>query len=235
LMLIKFLCSRKGYDAHVVVEGDDAVLRLDGPCPSLEDFAAMGFQAKVEFYDDVGLAGFCKMKFSETLQPVCDPIERLAKFGWTGCVRCGQRRRNDLLYTKALSLLAEYPTCPIISVFARKIIALLRSTRQKLHLAFDEEPGWIKSKLERVGNDKLEWFCHKQLIHDDTRMLFARLYDISVEQQLDIEKYFEGWDHVQVIDHPLILQRCPDVWYDNYRRFVSEHYVDGAHGVEVSW
>lgn len=218
LMIVKFVCSKLGYDPVGVVEGDDGLFRLDGPAPTKEMFAELGFESKIEVFDDVGLAGFCKMKFDSARQHVTEPGERLAKLGWTTQLRASAATRRNLLYTKALSLKAEYPNCPVLAVFADTIIRLVRAEKFPLHLRFDEDRGWNASKVENAGR----WLEQPAEILLETRKFYEQLYGVSVEQQLSIEEYFHSWQAIQPIQHPLVSAMMRDAWKVNWERFVTD-------------
>jgi len=218
LMIVKYVCSKLGYDPVGVVEGDDGLFRCDGPVPTKEMFARLGFDSKIEVFNDIGVAGFCKMKFDADDVQVTDFAERLVKFGWTCSVNAGSRRRADLLYTKALSLKAEYPHCPILGPFADYIIRVVASDGRRHKLVFDEDPGWTAHKIENAAR----WLDEPASVSLSTRLFYAELYGVSVIEQLSIEESFRTAINIQPINHPIVLEHMQLLWSDCYDRFVSE-------------
>lgn len=222
LVLIKFCCYELGWNAEPIVEGDDGLFRLDGPCPTPDQFDSLGFSVKIDKFRTIGEAGFCKMKFDANGVQVTDPIERLVKFGWTSHVHATAKQRANLLYTKALSLKAEYPGCPMLGPYADFIIRSLQSENPRLRLAFDEDPGWTARKIEMAET----WISQPSRITDDTRLFFEKLYGISVIEQQSFEaQYCRG--AIRPIDSDIILSRCPRSWFINYDRFcTTKRYCD---------
>jgi hypothetical protein len=226
LTINKFIAFKLGYDIVGVVEGDDGLFRIDGPIPTIDMFAQLGFHSKFELYDDVGSAGFCKMKFDENNVQVTDFVEKLAKFGWTSAIKASGKTRRNLLYTKALSLKAEYPQCPILGAFADYVLRVLRKEPGVRKLVFDEDRAWNRQKLETAER----WLDVATQVPLSTRLFYEHLYSISVTEQLSIESYFESLEFICPISHPLILMRVPNVWFENYDRFV----IDNGE-VSVDW
>jgi hypothetical protein len=117
-----------------------------------------------------------------------------------------------LLFTKALSLKAEYPHCPILGPFADWVIQCCLQSGYRLVRHYDEDPGWHAYKID-----------HSTSLHTlavvpiSARLLMESLYRISVPEQLTIERQFSGSLHYLRI--PEILDHVPDVWrwcWDTY-------------------
>jgi len=224
LMLVKFVCSKLGYDPVGVVEGDDGLFRMDGPVPTKEMFGALGFDSKIEVFTELGMAGFCKMKFSESGTQVTDIIERLTKFGWTADVRATDSRIWSLLFTKALSLKAEYPHCPVLGPFADYVIRVCKASGTKLRLTFDEDRGWNQMKIDNAAR----WLDVRSDPPLDARLFVERLYLLTVPEQLRLERWFGSLDRIVPIDHPIVCTRLPVEWRQCY-----DWYVAG--GSDLSW
>jgi len=221
LMVVKFVCHKLGFDAKGVVEGDDGLFRMDGQVPTSSDFAKLGFHAKIELFDDIGRAGFCKMKFTDSLDQVTEPIERLVKFGWTSAVGSNPKRQLDLLFTKALSLKAEFPNCPMLGPFADAIIRIVtNSGATKRKRAYDEDPGWTAHKIESAT----EYLYRPAYCQMQTRLFFEDLYHISVSEQAEFEKICSSWTQLQGIFTPIVLDRVPKLWALYYDRFSSDEF-----------
>jgi len=219
LMVVKFVCHKLGFDAKGVVEGDDGLFRMDGQVPTSDHFAKLGFHAKIELFDDIGRAGFCKMKFTDTLDQVTEPIERLVKFGWTSAVGSNPNRQLDLLFTKALSLKAEFPNCPMLGPFADAIIRIVTQAGKR-KLAYDEDPGWTAYKVEHAT----EYLYKPAVCKLETRLFFEDLYHISVSEQAEFESLVNSWTQLQGISTPIILDRVPQLWFHNFDRFSGDKF-----------
>jgi len=212
LLMVRYTCRKYGYDPDGVVEGDDGLFVLDGPAPVADDFAQLGFCAKIELFDSVSEAGFCKIKFGDDLVQITDPIERLVKFGWTTSSSRSPRVRWSLLFTKALSLKAEFPDCPILGPFADWVIQCCRSSGVKLSRMFDEDRGWNARKLENGAK------FAPSVIRDSTRAAMAAIYDITREAQLTLECSFTG--PLRYLDLSSLTARCPADWFDCWNTYV---------------
>lgn len=212
MLMVRFVCRHYGYDPVGVVEGDDGLFVLDGPPPTTQDFADLGFAAKIEMFDSISEAGFCKLKFGDDLVQITDPIERLVKFGWTTSASLSPRIRWSLLFTKALSLKAEFPDCPILSPFADWVVDNCRASGYKLSRVFDEDRGWNARKLEMGA------LYRPSRILTSTREAMASIYSIPADTQLHLESQFCGPLHY--LDLPSVVNRCPDAWIDCWNTYV---------------
>lgn len=214
MLLVRFVCRCYGYDPLGVVEGDDGLFKLAGPAPHPDDFAALGFTAKAEIFTDLGVAGFCKMKFDENCVQITDPVERLVKFGWTTSFISSPRVRWSLLWTKALSLKAEFPNCPILGPFADWVISCCRSAGWKLEKRYDEDPGWTSWKVEHGSS-----LFVPSVVPRSARLFMESLFQISVPEQCRIEAGFCG--PLRYLEIPEIIDRCPSVWSECWQRYVE--------------
>jgi len=208
LMMIKFVCRALGYDPVGVFEGDDGLVRMDGPIPTREMFARLGFDSKIELFNSLGEAGFCKMKFTDNAVQVTDPIERLTKFGWTADIRATGNTLWNLRYTKALSLKAEFPQCPILGPFSDYIIRCCKASGVRLRLIYDEDRMWVAQKIEGASR----WLDELSVPPLDARLLVERLYGITVSEQEAVEAEFANLDTVVPVSHPAITDRLPIAW-----------------------
>jgi len=78
LMIIKYLVHKRGGTMSGFVEGDDGIFRITGKVPTSADYAALGFNIKIEKVEDPELASFCGQIYSRTAREiVVDPIYTL--------------------------------------------------------------------------------------------------------------------------------------------------------------
>jgi len=216
LLLVRFVCKKYGYDPVGVVEGDDGLFAMTGPVPTVDDFAKLGFTAKCELFPSVNLAGFCKMKFDESGVQVTDVVERLVKFGWTASKTTCPRTLWGLLWTKALSLKAEFPGCPVLAPFADWVIGECLKSGYRLNRIYDENRGWIRYELENSTVN----FRAKAVISQRTRVFVQEVYNISPEEQLSLESSFVGPIHR--LTHRVLTSRLKRDWEENWGRYVQE-------------
>jgi len=213
LLLVRFVCSRLGYDPLGVVEGDDGLFAIQEPYPESAAFAQLGFVAKIEIFHDLGTAGFCKMKFTPDGVQVTDIVEKLVKFGWTSDMTQSLKRKWCLLWTKALSLKAEYPDCPVIGPFSDWVISCCLKSGVRLSRVFDEDRGWTSYKLVHSSS------LHRPAkVSDGAREFVYQIYDLSIAEQVALEAEFKGPIHP--IPHSLLQRHLPSAWVLNWIRYV---------------
>lgn len=225
LMVFLFIVHKiGGWDPRIVVEGDDGLGNNAGPKPTSEHFTKLGLVVKLERHTDISTASFCGIIFDpEDMINVADPRECVAQIGW--CSRqyalAKPSKRKALLRCKALSYAHQYPGCPIIQSCA---LWLLRATRGHEQAARDIVGKqkyvnmWYKNKMMAAFRDE------KKLVPktpgNGTRFLVERKYGITVEQQKEIEAYFDGLDHIQPINIPCLNWSFPNEWKEYYANYV---------------
>jgi len=223
LMAALFILELTGTpDAKGVVEGDDGLFRVRGRMPTKEDFATLGLNIKIEEHNNVEEASFCGLIFDELDRAnVTDPRDVLANFGWTTAkyLHASAKTRKMLLRAKSLSLLYQYPGCPIVQAAA---LYGLRHTedvdnkaaiRRAMRNANQYEIGMylemLKAKFYSVD------------IGMGTRLLVERRYNITVAEQLAIEASFVtaplGWHKCQLNYHWS--------WMDYWNKYVDRSEV----------
>jgi hypothetical protein len=217
LMFLLFTCHRIGSECIPVVEGDDSLSRIIGPLPTTEHFSAIGLNIKLEIHTALNEASFCGLIFDEEDKTnVTDIREVMASFGWTTRQYAGSKdsKKKALLRCKALSLAYQYPGCPVLSSLAKYALRVTRGADVR-HLAAN-----IRNTYER--EQMLEAVRHKVMLVPvgiRTRLLVERLYNISVETQLILEKWLDGLNEIQPLNHPLILDHMDPCWKAYYNEY----------------
>lgn len=230
LMFILYVCHKKDPFAEVKakVEGDDSVFttKLD---LTTKDFADFGLRIKLGYTYDVCRASFCGMVFDPIdMTNVSDPREVLATFGWTShkYIRSKKNVKMTLLRCKALSLAYQYPSCPILSSLAKNTLRLTRSYEVRRFVAARGTSLFNAYELE-IMNDAINYheMMNKtgQMLFSEpgmnTRNLVEELYNITKEQQVEMEKYFDAMEEVSPLCGSLFLNHMPDVWKDYFERY----------------
>jgi len=192
LMLMLFMCEEVGSTfCDGVVEGDDGLFSITGPTPTKADFETLGLRIKLEEHNDISTASFCGIIFdSQDRCNLVDPRKVVMTFGWA-CSRYVAARDSKLralLRCKSLSLVYQYPGCPIVQALG------LYGLRITTEVSIGEMFRVINTKgynsyhrtreLASIGK---QWKTRE--IGMNTRLLCERVFGISVEAQLDYEKY----------------------------------------------
>lgn len=218
---------------RLVIEGDDSLIAFQDlrDIPSVEDFAELGFTVKMEIHSNLSEASFCGIVFDPVdCINVTDPVYELANFGWTNSY---YRRANDntlkiLLRCKSLSLMHQYPRCPILQAMGNyglrmtigvDILHYITQSRKlcewdrtQLKAAYDyfygDSMGLAKKLALKSGEPG-----------ERTRELVARLFGVPVLQQRLIEDYFDNKNDLSPIDCPYVSDLFPADWLDYFERF----------------
>ncbi len=227
LMLISYICSQTpGCGRPIsVVEGDDSLTVVTGTMPSVESFTKFGLRIKIGTHVDLCRASFCGMVFdADERTNVADPREVLATFGWTSgrYIKSKHSVHMTLLRCKALSLAYQYPSCPILSALAKRVLYLTRSYETK---RFVQKQGTALFNLyDRDLMDMAELRNRQKLLlfaepGPKTRKLVEEMYGITVTQQLNIEAYFESMEEIGPIDSQDVLDIMPSEWKNFYAKY----------------
>lgn len=224
LMNASYVAHVKGCsNLRIVVEGDDGLMRYDGPKLSAEDFAPLGLTIKMEHHDRIETASFCGIIFdSEEQINLTDPRYVLSTFGW-GNTRYSLSRKSKLLQLlrcKSLSLAHQYPGCPIISSMAHFGLRVTRHVRISPKI-LDCMTMWDRSRVRAAISDEKNITVIEP--GPRSRALMEQLFDISVEIQKKIEDYFDNKNDTGPILNDYVRLIMPDCWSSyssEYLRFV---------------
>ncbi|APG76615.1 hypothetical protein 2 [Wenzhou tombus-like virus 17] len=207
LMFTLFLAHKNGVKSlRGVVEGDDGLFSFYGNLTQ-EHYSQLGLIIKLENVEDINSASFCGLIFDEVdLSNVTDPIEVIQNFSWLNprYISSADRRLKELLRCKSLSLAHQYPGCPIIQSLAHYGLYVTRGITirlDKIHMS-----NWEREQLILAVNDKTRIL--KKEIGNNTRLLVERKFGLTVEDQIELEKYFDSLKTVQVLDHEVLTRYC---------------------------
>jgi len=183
MMLALYLAHIKNGHIYGYVEGDDGIFATDFPLLA-EDYKKLGFEIKIISHERISDASFCGMIFADAGEIIRCPVAFLSKFGWTSTdLGAGENVKLGLLRAKALSACYETPQCPIVGVVAR--YALSKTEGVAARFVYD---GYHKPIPRDSLN--LQPFQPKE----ETRVLFSRIFHVSVDTQLLIESMINKGD-----------------------------------------
>lgn len=225
LMFMLFMLTRCGCkEIRIAIEGDDGGGSCDssgGRLPTKEDFAELGLNVKLDYYNNIEEMSFCGIVFAkEDGRNITNPVVAMLDFGWTtsNYKGCSQRKYKELLKAKSLSLAFQYPGCPILSALARYGLRCTKGVRLGRYLNSGKtgnyEREWMLQILAELNKNKKENKQHKVLttpVGMASRLLVERLYGITAEAQMKIEQYLDDLDEIQPLFIPnLDLYAHPD-------------------------
>lgn len=225
LMFMLFLCHRKGSRCDGVVEGDDGLFYVSGPVPTTQDFAELGLIIKLQEIAEAEIGSFCGMIFEPKARVViADAMKHMAKFGWAQGKYSGssENTRLALIRAKALSLAYQFSGCPILSELAQYGLRHTRGKKciKRMHKMLNQQRDWysrqVSTELPRDEKD-----IPVREIALDTRLLYERVFDVSVSDQLAIESYLRSLSSIQPLDHPTILRNCHHTWIDYFSSYTG--------------
>jgi len=227
LMLILFAAKYADTHIHgVVVEGDDGLFSVPfNSGITTQTFVDLGFRCKIDLCSDIQTASFCGNVFDEyDLVNVTDPREVLVDFGWTKRtdVKASSIRLEMLSRAKAYSMAHQYRGCPVIGSFACYV---LRATR-RAHTKLLKVIGNVNDKsFTLYERDQLVEAIKANVSYQEpgyaTRKLVSRLYNLAIDEQLELERFFNQMNKPMVLDHPLI--RCWDMAYPVWREYFETY------------
>lgn len=225
LMLMRFVCQQLGIppeDIRMLVEGDDGITSVLGSVlPSPEDFAKLGFIVKLEVWDSIHKASFCGIVFHpDDCNTVTNPITEIATFGWTThkYAKAGRVKRLQLLKSKSLSMIYQYPGCPILQSMA--LYGLRVTSGYKA-----DTNSWSNMYEKELLEEAIAHIPDPKPIGMGTRQLVAELYKVSIPLQLEIENYFNNKKGVGPIILPQIAELIPQIWKDYWEGYVRDTYI----------
>lgn len=229
LMSMMFIAEETGMtNLKARVEGDDGIFTFYGPTPTAKDFAEIGLIIKIDEYDDLTEGSFCGIiADSDEMINVTDPICSMLDFGWTTrqYADASQSKRLELLRSKALSLVYQYPGCPVLSSLGQYGLRITEGSKYHLGTMNEYEREIFNQMLEKF-EDKIP---HKE-VGRKTRLLVEKKFGLSVEDQISIESYLDNKTDLSPIDCSAVLSNCNIDSQDYYQRYVFDYHVNEKMG-----
>jgi hypothetical protein len=183
-----------------VVEGDDGLFVFDGPQPTVEQFAALGFTIKLEPVQRFFEASFCGVVFHPDVGVTLgNPLRVLFSCSWAGknYLRAGDKTLRNLGVVKGLSYLAQYPGCPVIHNIACWLLRVNGFEREKLDYylswyAQQRGVSWWDREIsaEIAGFDIEEAIRHP--IEMGSRLVIEKVHRLPIAMQVIIESRLDA-------------------------------------------
>lgn len=215
-LLTHFAAWYSGASVRCVVEGDDGLFVVDRGHVDVNTFKDLGMEIKLCRHSSINRAAFCGMVFDENdLVNIPDIQKVICKTSWSPkrYILSNKFTRLALLKARAMSLLAQYAGCPVIQPFA---LMILRNTRNIcVDRVINKMGYWDRTIIRQYTRfDNMI-----RPIGKGSRLLVEESFDVSVVDQLRIEKYFASCP-IQPI--PIsYLPHVPMEWMTVYNLYTS--------------
>lgn len=218
LMFLLFACYYYNIDfSGPIIEGDDSLMGKNKDIPQ-DYYDKMGLNVKLEKVDDISEGSFCGLVYDvEELINIRDPRETLCTTVWMPkkYAFCNHDKYFSLLRSKALSLIYEYPGCPIVYPYGKKIFDLLH----EYEVLVTSDDMYKKNIIEEAYKSYVENKLPIKDIGPKTRKLMEKVFNIPISQQLIIEKDI-SYMTIENMNIPSALDIMPACWLENYRNYV---------------
>lgn len=222
-ILNKFLHFNRGIDPPKQgTEGDDGIKKHIPGAPTPDDYKELGFNIEIIIHDNIEEASFCGMIYDvDECVNVKNPIELVCDFFWLdkSYIAAKETKLKSLLRCKALSLMYQYPGCPIIYSLSKRIVKLTDGLRVEIPASLKGDI--YKYELIKKAIDYYE--TNKTYFHKETgiktRLLVERLYKVPIVDQLYLEKQFDSMKNLFDFDDSILINYVPDHWkkfYEDY-------------------
>lgn len=234
MLYMAFIC---GAEVDMVVEGDDGLCVWRGaPLPTKRDFAAMGINIDFLSFDNINEAGFCSMIHDvESGIIVTDPIKQLCRFGWLPYRYADLRegKKDNLLRAKALSILYQYPGCPVLADYALYIVCVTASggtqgvdsvIRKGGYGVFDAHQMKILQEAQTHATNSGGYEALYVKPTNEARQLVVEHFGLAVSTQMYLEALFKSWaaaGQKRSLTCDAFWYAVPDCWKDNWNMYVA--------------
>jgi hypothetical protein len=221
-MLTLFILKKSGCtDVVMRAEGDDGIFRFIGKIDqSVID--RLDVKIKLAVTTDISKASFCGLVFDPSSQRVvCDPKRVLLNFGWLDRKLSGSSvsTRKSYLRAKALSLLNQYPGCPVVQSLALYGLRVTRSIKTA-SLNSGIFGFWERETLTTVFSNERKWRSWAREVRDCDRQLVDRVFGLCVDEQKKIESYLDSLGELQPLE--IDLKNFSEVTQNYWNNYVDE-------------
>jgi len=213
LMVFLYVQTQLGNsDFDCVVEGDDLLGTFKGTTPTSSDYASMGFNVKIETHQNLNEASFCGLIFDPSNYVVVpDPFKIIMKTGWTSKFyrNASDKTKMELLRSKALSCMHQYPGVPIVTEFSKYLLRVTEGHKYKLECNIG---SFMRNQFSSTFVDKP--------VEHQTRELMSKMFKFDIPEQLELESFFRRQVGLKPLLHPAIDCRITATQRDYDNRFV---------------
>jgi hypothetical protein len=228
LMVNTFVLKQKGCrNVSCVVEGDDGLFMFDGPMPTPKDFEDLGFVIKLTPVQTLSDASFCGVVFDpEDRAALADPYKTLATCSWVEAKygESSKKNRQLLAHVKGLSLLAQYPGCPVLQSVALWMLRVngFQPSQRDAVLSYayaNSRDWWQREVLRQVRKSP---FVPKR-VGQGSRSVIERVYGMSVSKQVELEALFDsatGSVDLSTVDG------LPELYKQHWRRYTVKRHAN---------
>lgn len=234
MMMTYFICYERGnpLDLNTAFEGDDGCVEINDifKQPTTADYALLGANIKIDKPESPSEASFCGLIYDvESKDNVTDPIESLMSFGWTTqqYVGASPTKLRALLRSKSLSMLYEYPACPILKNLAKYGLRMTSDIDDEYMINVvnkEKISQYYKDQWREVISNMKHLPLVDQPITMNTRYLVQKRFKIPISLQIKIEKQIDDMNCLQEIHIPeLHMLIHPDCFhfYEHYHQRVE--------------
>jgi hypothetical protein len=202
-------------------EGDDCLVYYIGPMVRNQQYLDLGFLAKPQFFVNFNEASFCGQIFDlDTLTVIADPIKYIMNIGWVSVRYANAKDKvlRGLLRSRALSLLYQYPGCPIIQNMALAYIRLTEGVKP-VYEKLDEYH-------QQIQREALKAKLPIREIKPSTRELMEKVFKVRYFDQLIIERYFDSLETISIIPLSILGDYVNADQLEFGQYFIRKGYVD---------
>lgn len=226
VILSLFLLVEAGnIDPDMIAEGDDGMAEFETAPPSVQDYADLGAVIKIDIPSHWSEGSFCGMIFvPEILDNVSDPLDALMSFGYTTrqYSNASDNKIDALIRAKSLSLLYQYPGCPMLRSLGLFGLRITKHIDKKYMESVIYKK--ITDSYERDSwSETLNMYRHedvmKHTVKHETRLLVERKFGIPVDLQLKFEGYIDNKRDKTPIRFDLLLGLCHPDTIDYYYKY----------------
>jgi hypothetical protein len=173
----------------ICVEGDDGIMCFQYPqnAPCEADFKKYGLIIKLVESDNLADLSFCGQVFDpDDGIVITEPFDALVNVGFSRKwhVKANSGLKKQLLRARALSMMYQYNGCPMLTAFAARVIELTSGIRFRKRLIFSFNMYERESMREALDLHIVPYIPPP---NSPCRLLFSRLYGVSIPDQLSFE------------------------------------------------
>jgi hypothetical protein len=242
LMMFLFTCEEFDLKSpECLIEGDDCVASYVGVMVPAAFYERLGFSIKMQYLESPNLASFCGRIFDfETLTVIADPIKAILNLSWCHILYSHSKvsKLRGLLRNCAQSYLYLYPGCPILQSVSLCYMRLTIMFSSVVPIGLDRYKCRIALKARNEDRRKK---LPTRPVSMSSRLLMQSVFGILVQEQYDLEKYFDDMKAIKPIEHPVIYDHCLPEWFWFNDRYVTDRFgpqilqnnVRGAHNKDL--